>query len=290
MKRVLSHKHTHKHDFAGEFHLAIKKQKNIQMKYISIISLFIVLLFTGCMKSEDIVVNVIPDQPNIEEVTVGVMSNGGLLDAFPITLNEIDPTNHTAKIYVKTYKPLSSIWVSVRLEAGCKISPLEGAPKFGAIGDFSKPGKYEVKAASGASAIWSLTIAQDPNMPDISCPANFWTGAGVKCLDVPFPDYSPSTVTTEKIDCNHLKITVDFWQDPNAIITLDLQLGDPDQNTVKGSVTLLKDVQFNSWGYDMSYSKGPAGTYDLNTGELNFDPAFLGYQSMTSYPLTFSKN
>jgi len=260
------------------------------MKYISIISLFTLLLLTGCMNSEDIVVNVIPDLPNIEEVTVGVMSNGGLLDAFTTTLNEINPTDHTAKINVKTYKPLSSIWVSVRLKAGCKISPLEGAPKFGTIGDFSKPVKYEVKAASGASAIWSVTIAQDPNMPDISCPSNFWVGTGVKCSDIPFPSYSPSNVTTEKIDCKHLKITIDFWQDSNAIITLDLQLGDPDPNTVMGSVTLLNDVSFSSWGSEMMYSKGPAGTYNLNTMELNFDPAFLGYQSMTSYPLTFSKN
>jgi len=260
------------------------------MKYISIISLFAVLLFTGCMKSEDIIVNIIPDQPTIEEVTAGIMSNGGLLDAFTTTLNEINSTNHTAKIYVKTYKPLSRIWVSVRLKAGCQIIPLDGAPKFGAIGDFSKPGKYEVKAASGASAIWTVTIAQEPSMPDISCPANFWTGTGVKCLDVPFPSYSPSTVTTVKLDCNHIKITIDFWQDPNAVITLDLQLGDPDQNTVKGSVTLLNDVRFSSWGSDMMYSKGLAGTYDLNTMELNFDPAFLGYQSRTSYPLTFSKN
>ena len=260
------------------------------MKYISIISLFTVLFLTGCMNSEDIVVNIIPDLPNIEEVTAGVMSNGGLLDAFNTTLNEINPTDHTAKIYVKTYKPLSSIWASVRLETGCKITPLEGAPKFGTIGDFSKPGKYEVKAASGASAIWSAIIAQDPAMPDISCPSNFWAGTGVKCLDIPFPDYSPSKVITEKIDCKHLKITIDFWQDPNAIITLDLLLGDPDPNTVKGSVTLLNDVSFSSWGSDMMYSKGPAGTYDLNTMELNFDPAFLGYQSLTSYALTFSKN
>ncbi len=257
------------------------------MKYISFISLFTVLLLSGCMNPEDIVVDVIPDQPNIEEITVGEMSTGGLLDAFTTTLNEINPADHTAKIYVKTYKPLSSIWVSVRLKAGCQISPLDGAPKFGSIGDFSKPGKYEVKAASGASAIWTVTIAQDPGMPDISCPANFWTGAGVKCLDIPFPEYSPSAVTTEKIDCNHIKMTIDFWQDSNAIITLDLLLGDPDQNTVKGSVTLLNDVSFSSWGSDMMYSKGPAGTYDLNTMELNFDPAFLGYQSMTSYPLTF---
>ncbi len=260
------------------------------MKYISIISLFSILLLTGCMKSEDIVVDVIPDLPNIMEVTAGVMSNGGLLDVFPTTMNEINSTDHTAKIYVKTYKPLSNIWVSVRLESGCQVNPLEGAPKFGSIGDFSKPGKYEVKAASGASAIWTVTIAQEPGMPDISCPSDFWSGTGVNCLDIPFPDYSPSTVIAEKIDCNHIKITIDFWQDQNAIITLDLQLGDPDLNTVQGSVTLLNDVSFSSWGSDMSYSKGPAGTYDLNTMELNFDPAFLGYESLTSYPFTFSKN
>jgi hypothetical protein len=239
------------------------------------------------MKPVEVDVEVIPDQPNIKSVTVGVMNTNGLFSAFPNSLEEIDVDNHTVKVYVRTFMSMENIWASVRLETGCKITPLDGAPSFGGFEDFSQPGKYRVTAASGASADWTISIEQDPEMPDISCLANFWSGDGVKCLDKTYPGYSPSTVTAEKVDCNQVILTANFWDDAGAPMVLKLELGEPDASTFVGSVTLLEDVSFSSWGYDMTYKAGAAGSYDLNTFELTFDAVMEGYSP--SYPLVFYK-
>jgi len=257
------------------------------MKYISIISLLTFFLFTGCMQPEDVDVEFIPDTPNINSVKVGVMSEKGLLTVFPNSLEEIDETNHTIKVYVVTFASMTNIWASVELEEGCKITPLDGATEFGTFGDFSK-GVYRVEAASGESADWTITIEQDPNMPDISCLANFWSGDDVSVLDVTYPGYSPSTVLAEKIDCNHVTITFEFWGSSTPPLVLELELGDPDPITFKGTVTLLNDTSSSSYGYDITYFAGPAGYYDLNTFTINFDAAFEGYG--TSYPFEIKKD
>ena len=259
------------------------------MKYFSLISFLALILMTGCMKPVDIDVEVIPDEPNIVDVKVGVMSNTGLLSEFALSKEDINAVNHTVTVWVSTFMSMENIWINVRLEAGCTITPLDGAPDFGTFADFSKPMKYLVTAASGTSAEWLVDIQQDPNMPDISCLADFWSGEGVKALDVTYPDYSPSTVLAVKVDCNHVTLTCDFWGDSGAPMELKLELGEPDPSTFVGSVTLLNDVSFSSWGYDMKYTAGPAGSYDLNTFELTFDAAFEGYKTATSYPFKFYK-
>ena len=246
-----------------------------------------VFILMGCMQPMDVEVDLVPDQPNIKGVSVGVMSTNGLFTAFPNSLEEIDADNHTVKVYVRTFMSMENIWAGVRLETGCSIAPLEEAPEFGGFEDFSQPGLYRVTAASGATADWTVSIEQDPAMPDISCLANFWSGDGVKCLDVTYPGYSPSTVTAEKVDCNLVTITTNFWDDANAPMVLELELGETDATTFVGSVTLLNDVNFSSWGYDMTYKAGAAGFYDLNTFELTFDAVMEGYQP--SYPLVFYK-
>jgi len=258
-----------------------------QMKYISIISLLAILFTTGCMTPIDVDVDEVPDLPNLKSVSVGVMSPTGLFGTFPNSKEDIDVTNHTATIWVKTFMGMDDIWASVRLEAGCSITPLDGATEFGSFGDFSQPGKYKITAASGTSADWTISIEQDPNMPDISCLANFWSGDGVIAYDVTYPSYSPSTVTAEKVNCNHVTISCDFWADSGAPMTLKLELGEPNASTFVGSVTLLNDVSFTSYGYDMKYTAGSAGTYDLSTFVITFDAAFEGYGS--SYPFKFYK-
>ncbi len=262
-------------------------KKYIYMKYLSFVSLLAILFLSGCMTPVDIDVEVVPDEPNIKSVTVGVMGTNNLFSEFAHSKMDVDVSNHSVLVWVVTFRSMEDIWISVKLEPGCTIEPLDGAPEFGKFGDFSEPHKYLVTAASGAKAEWTVDVQQDPNMPDISCLANFWTGEGVKALDVTYPSYSPSSVVTEKIDCNHFNITIDFWQDANAVITLELEVGEPDPTTFKGEVTLLNDVEFSSWGYDMKYTAGPAGSYDLNTFTLTFDAAFEGYGS--SYPFDFYK-
>ncbi|NQU34147.1 MAG: hypothetical protein HQ521_13015 [Bacteroidetes bacterium] len=259
------------------------------MKYISIISLLAIILFTGCMQpiDFDVEADMVPDLPNLKSVSVGVMTTKGQFNAFPNSLEEIDADNHTATVWVKTFMSMDDIWASIRMEQGCIITPLDGAAAFGGFGDFSQAGNYRITTPSGVSADWNISIEQDPNMPDISCLANFWSGDDVICLDVPYPSYSPSTVTAVKVDCNHVTISYNFWDDAAAPMVLELELGDPDASTFVGSVTLLNDVSFTSYGYDMKYTAGPAGSYDLNTFALNFDATFEGYGS--SYPFKFYK-
>jgi len=257
------------------------------MKYISIISLLTIFLFIGCMQPEDVDIEVIPNQANIKSITVGAMSVNGALSAYATSLHDIDHTNHTAKVYVVTFASMTNIWASVELEQGCTITPLDGATKFGAYGDFSTQGKYRVTAASGDFADWTIIIEQDPNMPDISCLANFWSGDGVGALDVTYPSYSPSTVQAVKLDCNHVTLTYEFWGSSTPPLVLELELGDPDPTSFKGTVTLLNDTSTSSYGYDVTYFAGDAGYYDLNTFTLTFDAAFEGYG--TSYPFKFKK-
>jgi len=260
------------------------------MKHISIFSLLSLILATACMKPVDLDIKIIPDKPNIKSVTVGSMSSIGLLSTFPNSLEEIDTENHTVKVFVMTFMSMDNVWANVSLETGCTISPLNGAASFGSFADFSKPGTYRITAPSGITADWTISIEQDPNMPDISCLANFWSGDGVNASDVTYPSYSPSSVTADKIDCNHVTLTTNFWDDSGAPMVLELELGEPDATTFVGSVTLLKDVSFSSWGYDMKYTAGPAGSYDLNTFGLTFNAAFEGYNDYDSYPFVFSKD
>lgn len=259
------------------------------MKHFFKISLLTIFFVTGCMQEEDLDIEVIPSVANITGLSVGVMSEIGLFSEYSLASLDIDNANHTITAQVTTFASLENVFVKVALEPGCTITPLNGSTAFGAFGDFSQ-GEYEVTAVSGASAIWTVTVEQDPNMPDISCLTNFWSGDGVKVLDGVWPSYSPSTVTTTKIDCNHVTIAFEFWGGSNPEMVLELELGDPDPSTFKGSVTLLNDVSFSSYGYDITYFAGDAGFYDLNTFEINFNAAMTGYGSYTSYPFIISKD
>lgn len=258
------------------------------MKYISIVSLLTLFFLAGCMQSEDVDVEVIPDMPNLKSVSVGTMGNNGAFTKFENSLEEIDAVNHTAKVYVKTFSSMENIYAKVQIESGCTMTPISGATSFGTLGDFSQAGVYKITAASGASADWTITIEQDPNMPDISCLTDFWSGDGVNGFDTVFPSYSPSTVTAVKTDCSHVTLTFEFWASSSPAVVFELELGEPSSSDFTGSVTLLNDTSFSSFGYDCKYSAGPAGSYDLNTFTLTVDPTFEGYG--TSYPFAFSKD
>ncbi|TKG95332.1 hypothetical protein EYV94_07760 [Puteibacter caeruleilacunae] len=261
------------------------------MNKLIYINLLAVVLLFGCMQPVDLEVDVLPDKSDIISLDVGLMGENGLFQSLPVTFEEIDAETRTITVHLKTFMSMESIWVSGRLENGCTIKPVGEAPAFGKYGDYTQPRKYIVTSPAGTEAEWTIEIMNDPNLPDISCIADLWTGAGVACKDEPSPGYSPTSVTAEKIEgsCNQIKFTINFWQDSNAIIELDVELGEFDENTFVGSVTLLNSVSFTSFGYNMAYEAGTAGTYSLNSLELNFDAAFSGYGSSGSYPLTFYK-
>ena len=49
--------------------------------------------------------------------------------------------------------------VAVSISTAATIAPLEGAPKLGVPGDWSKPNKYEITAADGTKKTWTITVA-----------------------------------------------------------------------------------------------------------------------------------
>lgn len=51
----------------------------------------------------------------------------------------------------------SELVVIVNLSTAAVVEPIEGAPKFGVPGDWTKPNKYKVTAANGESQVWTVT-------------------------------------------------------------------------------------------------------------------------------------
>lgn len=49
--------------------------------------------------------------------------------------------------------------VVVNLSTAAVVEPIEGAPKFGVPGDWTKPNKYKVTAANGDTQIWTVTAS-----------------------------------------------------------------------------------------------------------------------------------
>lgn len=52
--------------------------------------------------------------------------------------------------------------VVLNISTAAIIEPLEGAPKLGVPGDWSKPNKYQITAANGTKKIWTLTLELIP--------------------------------------------------------------------------------------------------------------------------------
>jgi len=237
-----------------------------------IISLFIVAVFfaAGCVPTFE-QVGELPDNPGIKEVLVG-NENGKIPQ-----INAIHSDLNVDTVWVKDKSvDFSNIYMQGNLEAGCKIEPLEGAPKFGAFGDFSSPNKYRVTAPSGNTADW--TIVLDYYVPPVGCLADRWVG-NVNCLDEIYPSYSPASCKGEKVndDCHMLKLTFDFWADSGATAVMELQLGEINMDTFTGDVTLLNDVTVTSYGADMTFHKGYCGTYNATSNELHLSFEFSGY-------------
>ncbi len=52
----------------------------------------------------------------------------------------------------------SNVVIAVSISTAAIITPLEGSPKLGVPGDWSKPNKYEVKAANGDKKTWTIVV------------------------------------------------------------------------------------------------------------------------------------
>ena len=53
---------------------------------------------------------------------------------------------------------LSNVVVNINLSTAATVRPIEGSPKFGVPGDWSKPNKYVVTAANGSGKEWTCTL------------------------------------------------------------------------------------------------------------------------------------
>ncbi len=89
------------------------------------------------------------------------------------TAPEIDTDNATVKISVVVPSTNTiftqaerekcsnkNVVVIVGLSTAARISPLDGAPKLGVPGDWSKPNKYKVTAADGSSKDWTIEVVK----------------------------------------------------------------------------------------------------------------------------------
>jgi hypothetical protein len=212
-----------------------------------------------------------PDSPAILEILVG-NEDGKIAQE-----NAIDPDMYIDTVWIKDKSvDFSNVYLQGNLEVGCYIESLEGAPSLGIYGDFSSPQKYRITAPSGNSADW--TVVLDYYIPPVGCLADRWIG-DVNCLDVIYPSYSPAACTGVKIndDCKRINIAFNFWADSSAPVLFELQLGDIDMDTFKGNVTLINDVNVTSYGDDMTFFAGDAGTYNATSNELHLSFEFSGY-------------
>ncbi len=119
-----------------------------------------------------------------------------------------------------------------------------------------------------------LTVVNE----NASCLASLWKGS-IVCGDSIYPSYSPSSCSGEIVgeDCQKLRIEFDFWADANLPTVLDLELSAVNIGTNTGTVTLLEDYNVEGSGYNITFYKGDAGTYDVKSGELNLVLGFSGY-------------
>jgi len=255
------------------------------MKKIHFTILSLLLLAVSCVPSFD-EVSELPDDPSILEMLVG-NENGKIAQE-----NTINNDMKVDTIWVKDRTAdFSKVYLQGNFAPGCTVEPLEGAPKLGTYGDFSSAKKYRVTAPTGNSADW--TVVLDYYVPPVGCLADRWAGE-VSCTDGIWPSYSPATCTGVKMndDCQKLEISFDFWADAGAPVVLELELGDIDFDTFMGDVTLVNDVNFTSYGADMTFHAGPAGTYNATANILELNLKFSGYDigGGEYYPFTITQN
>jgi hypothetical protein len=239
------------------------------MKHILIL-LTAIFFIASCVPTFD-EIGELPDSPVIKEIIVG--NESGKIPQ----INSINTAQHIDTVWIKDKSAdFSKMYINGNLEKGCVIEAIEGAPAFGVYGDFSSPRKYRVTAPTGNSADW--TVIMDYYIPPVGCLADRWVG-DVNCLDIIYPSYSPATCTGVKIDddCKRINIAFNFWADSSAPVLLELQLGDIDMDTFKGNVTLINDVNVTSYGDDMTFYAGDAGTYNATSNELHLSFEFSGY-------------
>lgn len=270
MKRACKISYTQENDYTRVPYDTIKNKQFNHMKYIFSLLIVIIFFAISCVPTFD-ELGELADVPEIIEIIVG--NESGKIPQ----INAIYADSYLDTVFVKDKTvDFSNIYLNGNLEKGCIIEPLDGAASFGEYGDFSTPRKYRITAPSGKSADW--TVVMDYYIPPVGCLTDRWVG-NLICIDGIWESYSPSYCIGEKMndDCQQLKLTFDFWADGGAVAVLELQLGDINTDTFMGDLTLVNDVTVTSYGADMTFHAGTAGTYNATANELYLDIVFSGY-------------
>ncbi len=253
------------------------------MKNIYSLLIVCIILTFSCEIKYD--VDIPADVPVILSTQVGNL--GGTVPSF----DAIHADMFLDTIYVKDPSAdFSNLYIGAKLESGCIIEPLDGAPTMGHYGNFTAPTKYRVTAPSGKTADW--TIVLEEYVEPIGCLADKWSG------ELNNPDqgwgegYHPTLTIGQKVDddCSLLNVTFDLWgYGSSTNVTFKMKLETIDMDTRIGNVTLLEDAMVTAEGADITFHEGAVGTYNAISEELLLDVPWSGYDASASYTFIITK-
>lgn len=150
-----------------------------QIKWnVALVATLIITMLSSCLK-KDLPVYPEFDANEITLVNVEYRFNGSqIMNGQPIVAYQkltvaqtIDKTSSTINVVI-TVPPAggeftaeerakvvqSKLWFYMNISTAAKISPVEGTPALGDPTDATKPLKYIVKAANGASKTWTINV------------------------------------------------------------------------------------------------------------------------------------
>lgn len=145
---------------------------------IAVVATLIITMLSSCLK-KDLPVYPEFDANEITLVNVEYRFNGSqMMNGQPVVAYQkltvaqtIDKTSNTINVVI-TVPPASGeftaeerakvsqnkLWFYMNISTAAKISPVEGTPALGDPSDATKPLKYVVKAANGASKAWTINV------------------------------------------------------------------------------------------------------------------------------------
>lgn len=53
----------------------------------------------------------------------------------------------------------NKLWAYFNISTAARVTPLEGAPKLGTVGDWTKTYKYLIMAADGTEKVWTVSVS-----------------------------------------------------------------------------------------------------------------------------------
>ncbi|NRF39554.1 DUF5018-related domain-containing protein [Pedobacter foliorum] len=145
---------------------------------VALVATLIIIMLSSCLK-KDLPVYPEFDANEITLVNIEYRFNGSqMMNGQPIVAYQkltvaqtIDKTSSTINVVItvpsvggeftaeeRAKVVQSKLWFYMNISTAAKISPVEGTPALGDPTDATKPLKYIVKAANGASKTWTVNV------------------------------------------------------------------------------------------------------------------------------------